>query len=324
MPRASVIIPTWNGRGLLAACLEALAAQSEHDFEMVVVDNGSSDGTAEWLRLHHPQVTLIANASNAGFARAVNQGIRAAAGEYLAILNNDTEPESEWLASLLAAAGAGPRVGMVASKMLFADRPQMINSAGICVDLAGIAWDRLGGAPDAPGETERLAIFGPCGGAALYRRAMLDEIGLFDESFFAYLEDVDLAWRARAAGWGCLYAPRARVLHRHSATSIEGSPFKRYQLGRNKVWLIAKNYPFRELWWAAPLAVLYDVAAVLYALAARRDLHALRGRIAGLRSVAGYLRQRKPYPARPDIAFMSPLVPPWRVSARYTHLERKQ
>ncbi|MGE5602390.1 MAG: glycosyltransferase family 2 protein [Nitrososphaerales archaeon] len=323
MPRVAVVIPSWNGRTLLAHCLEALTRQSEQDFVVIVVDNGSTDGTKEWLRHYHPSVQLISNASNNGFARAANEGIQASDAPYIAVLNNDTEPSTQWLAELLAAAETDPRIGMVASKMLFADRPDMINSAGICVDLAGIAWDRLGGAMDDPGEMKRSGIFGPCGGAALYRRRMLDEIGLFDESFFAYLEDVDLAWRGLAAGWRCLYAPEARVLHRHSATAVEGSPFKRYQLGRNKVWLLAKNYPFRALWWGGPVAVLYDVAAVLYALLARRDLHALRGRIAGLLTVAPYLGQRPRYKSRPDIALMSPLVPPWRVPARYAHLEKR-
>ena len=180
----------------------------------------------------------------------------------------------------------------------------------------------LGGAADDPAEAAPVEIFGPCAGAALYRRAMLDEIGLFDESFFAYLEDVDLAWRGRAAGWRCLYAPAARVLHRHSATAGEGSPFKRRQLGRNKVWLIAKNYPFRQLWWAAPLVILYDLAAVLYALVTRRDTQALRGRLSGLVTVLPRLRQRPPYRSRPDITFLEPLAAPWRVSARYSHLSK--
>lgn len=324
MPRTSIIIPTWNGRPLLASCLKALRAQTETDFEIVVVDNGSEDETVAWLGQQYPDVKVIANATNAGFARAVNQGICATHSEFVAVLNNDTEPEPRWLAELLHAAAAAPQTGMVASKMLFADRPGVINSAGICLDVTGIAWDRLGGAPDAPGESESREIFGPCGGAALYRRSMLDRIGLFDGSFFAYLEDVDLAWRGRAAGWGCVYAPQARVLHRHSATSVEGSPFKRYQLGRNKVWLIAKNYPFKKLWWGAPLVVLYDVAAVLYALLARRDVHALRGRIAGLAELGPRLRQRGRREERPDIAYMAPLAAPWRVSERYAHLGKKK
>ena len=132
---------------------------------------------------------------------------------------------------------------MVASKMLFAHRPEIINSAGIAMDWAGIAWDWRGGEIDTPAEEHDSEVFGPCGGAALYSRRMLDEIGLFDEDFFMYLEDVDLACRARLAGWHCLLPPQARVLHAHSATAGEGSPFKSYQLGRNKIWTLVKNFP---------------------------------------------------------------------------------
>jgi GT2 family glycosyltransferase len=322
MSRLAVVIPTWNGRALLTACLAALAQQTERDFAIVVVDNGSTDDTVPWLRAEHPQVLLLANPRNYGFARAVNQGILATDAPLVAVLNNDAEPEPGWLAALLACAESDARVGMVASKMLFADRPEMINSAGICVDVTGIAWDRLGGVADDPAERAPVEIFGPCAGAALYRRVMLDEIGLFDESFFAYLEDVDLAWRGRAAGWRCFYAPAARVLHRHSATAGEGSPFKRRQLGRNKVWLLAKNYPFRQLWWAAPLVILYDIAAVLYALLARGDTQALRGRLSGLATVLPRLRRRTVHQTRSDIAFLEPPVAPWRVSARYSHLTK--
>ena len=320
MPLVTIIIPTWNGRALLQSCLDALSRQTEQDFAIVVVDNGSSDGTIEWLGQHHPQVHVIANLENRGFAAPVNQGIHNSASPYVAVLNNDTEPEPGWLAALLAAAESQPYAGMVASKMLFADRPEIINSTGICVDLAGIAWDRRGGELDRVDEIQVVEIFGPCGGAALYRRQMLDEIGLFDEAYFAYLEDVDLAWRGRACGWRCLYAPQARVLHRHSATGVEGSPFKRYQLGRNKVRLLAKNYPFCELWWGVLLVVVYDLLAVAYALVARRDGHALRGRIAGLAALGGALRQRQHLKSRPDIRFLSPVVAPWRVPARYGHL----
>jgi GT2 family glycosyltransferase len=324
MPSISVVIPTWNGQSLLAACLAALAGQTEDDFEIVVVDNGSTDGSAAWVQEHYSDVRVIANAQNRGFAAAVNQAIRAGDSRYVVTLNNDTEPDPGWLAALVAAADSDPTVGMCASKMLFADRPQAINSAGICVDKVGIAWDRRGGELDDGGEVEPVEVFGPCGGAALYRRAMLNQIGLLDEDFFAYLEDVDLAWRARRVGWHCLYVPAARVLHRHSATGVEGSPFKSYHLGRNKIWLIAKNYPFRALWRYVLLLILYDAAAVTYALIARRDVHALRGRVAGLTGLRRMWRKRERTTAadRCDLDFLTPLEPPWRVRSRYVHLAR--
>ncbi len=320
MPTTTVIIPNWNGRHLLGPCLEALAAQTDQDHEVVLVDNGSQDGSVEWVCAHFPTVRVLANASNLGFAAAVNQGIRASASRYVVTLNNDTEADPGWLAALVAAAASDLTVGMCASKMLFADRPHLINSAGICIDKAGIAWDRRGGEPDDPTESAWVEVLGPCGGAALYRRAMLDEIGMFDEAFFAYLEDVDLAWRARQAGWRCLFVPCARLLHRHSATGREGSPFKSFQLGRNKVWLLLKNYPVRQLWRYAPVVVFYDLAAVVFAVATRHDLHALRGRLVAWAAAQRMWRQRRKNSNRSDIPFLAPLVAPWRVTLRYRHL----
>lgn len=319
----TIVIPNWNGRTLLAACLRSLAGQTFTDYEIIVVDNGSTDGSVEWLKANYPSIRLIANPTNRGFAAAVNQGICASASPYVATLNNDTEATSAWLAALVQAAEDDPRTGMCASKMLFADRPRLINSTGICVDRAGIAWDRRGGEPDDEQETRPVEVFGPCAGAALYRRAMLDEIGLFDEDFFAYLEDVDLAWRARRAGWRCLYVPAAQVYHCHSATSHEGSPFKSFYRGRNKIWLVVKNYPFRQLGLYAPLVVLYDLMAAAFALIAQGDIHALRGRLASLAGLKKMWdkRRRLAMAQRRDLEWLAPLQAPWRIPARYQHLE---
>ncbi len=238
MALVTVVIPNWNGRLMLQTCLAALGAQTLRDRDVIVVDNGSEDGSVAWLRKRHPSVRVIENAQNMGFAAPVNQGILASDSRYVAVLNNDTEPSPEWLAALVQAAERDARVGMCASRMMFADQPTTINSTGISVDRVAIAWDRRGGETEDGRETESVEVFGACAGAALYRREMLQEVGLFDEEFFAYMEDVDLAWRARRLGWRCLYVPAARVLHRHSATGQEGSPFKSFHLGRNKVWLV--------------------------------------------------------------------------------------
>ena len=286
----AVVIPNWNGAALLPACLDALRSQTYHDFEIVVVDNGSADDSLAIL-VRYPEVRVLRFGRNRGFGAATNAGIRATASRYVATLNNDAVPAAGWLAALVAAADADPAVGMFASRMVFAARPDRLNSCGIALDRAGIAWDLLGGEP--VGADRGLAEpFGACAGAGLYRRALLAAIGLFDERFFAYLEDVDLAWRARRAGWRCRYVPAAAVTHQHSATGGEGSARKRYLLGRNKVWLLAKNYP-RAGWWRwLPLVLAYDVAAVGYALATRRDSAALRGRLAGLARLQWALRAR--------------------------------
>ncbi|MBU0705404.1 MAG: glycosyltransferase family 2 protein [Chloroflexi bacterium] len=327
-PKVSVVILNWNGRRYLDDCFTSLQAQTYADFEIILVDNGSTDGSVEWMAEHFPQVRMICNETNLGFAAGNNQAIRVSQAEFIVTLNNDTRVEPDWLASLVAVAEEDPTVGMCASKMLFADRPEIINSTGINLDPVGIAWDRRGGEPDDGQETEPVEIFGPCAGAALYRRTMLDQIGLFDERFFAYLEDVDLAWRARLAGFRCLYVPQARVYHVHSATAGESSPFKNRLLGRNKVWVIAKNYgPGGWLLLYLPLIVLYDLAAVLYALVVRRDISSLQGRLEGLRGLPGVWRRRREVQAlrrenrgQPWHRHLSPLIPPWRVPARYRHL----
>jgi len=320
----AVVIPNWNGAALLPACLEALQAQTHHDHEVVVVDNGSTDGSLALLD-RFPGVRVLRLGRNRGFGAATNAGIRATASRYVATLNNDTVPAPTWLAALVAAADADSAVGMCASQMVFATRPHMLNSCGIGLDRVGIAWDLLGGL--AVGADRGLDDpFGPCAGAALYRRAMLAEIGLFAERFFAYLEDVDLAWRARRAGWRCRYVRAARVAHQHSATAGEGSARKRYLLGRNKVWLIARNYPTPALWRWLPLIVAYDLAAVGYGLATRRDGAALRGRLAGLAGLPAAARARRAWAARgrdgrrPAAAALEVPALPWRVPARYAHL----
>lgn len=319
--RVTVIILNWNGRRYLAPCLDALLAQDYQDFEIILVDNGSTDGSVDLVQAQYPEVRLILNEHNLGFAAANNQAIQASASEFVATLNNDTQVDQGWLGSLVDVMNAHSRVGMCACKMLFADRRNVINSAGIALDRAGIAWDRQGGQPDDPSETAVQPVFGPCAGAALYRRAMLDEIGLFDEDFFAYLEDVDLAWRGQLAGWQALYVPHARVYHHHSATAQEGSPFKNRQLGRNKVWLIAKNYPMPYLLAYLPVILGFDVAAVGYALLTRREWSALQGRLDGLRGLGKMFGKRQPTHWGSNAwRSLAPITTPRRIMQRYQHL----
>ncbi|MDW8352289.1 MAG: glycosyltransferase family 2 protein [Anaerolineae bacterium] len=319
-PLVAVVIPTVRGRSWLPACIAALRQQTFRDFEIIVVDNGSSDGSAAWLEAQS-DVRVIRNERNLGFAAACNQGIRAGRAPFVALLNDDTQPEPQWLEALMRAIRdptslvpslRSARVGTCASLMLFADRPTVVQSAGIAVDRAAIAWDRLRGCPADCVEAQTPSeVFGASGGACLYSRAMLDEIGLLDERFFAYLEDVDLAWRAQRAGWRCLYVPQARVLHRASATSGEGSAFKHRLLGRNKVWLVAKNARLRD----APIIAFYDLAAVMYAGIVRGEWSHLAGRVEGLNGIRQYLpRARHRRDAHPPP--FDPLVAPWRVPRR--------
>jgi GT2 family glycosyltransferase len=294
------------------------------------VDNGSGDGsvaTAEQLaRRYDIPLRTVENETNRGFSPACNQGIAAATGHWLVLLNNDTRPEPNWLEMLVNTAESAPDVGMVASKMLRATHPEQIDSAGIAVDWMGIVWDWRGGEVDQPDETDVVEVFGPCGGAALYSREMLKAVGTFDEDFFAYMEDVDLAWRARLAGWRCLLQPQARVLHDHSATLGHTSPRKRFLLGRNKVWLLVKNYPDPWFTLYLPLLLAYDAMAATYGLASQGDWVAWQGRLAGLRQIRRFWRKRREIHRHwHDLANwqrgMSPMAAPWQVSRRFAYLK---
>jgi GT2 family glycosyltransferase len=326
---ASIIVPNYNGGHHMTALLNHLSLQSLRDFELVLVDNGSGDGSVsivEQLTLRHSiPLRVVQNESNLGFARACNQGLAAASGRWLVLLNNDTRPEPQWLEMLVNTASGTPKVGMVASKMLRAAHPEQIDSAGIAVDWMGIVWDWRGGELDRPDESEAVEVFGPCGGAALYHREMLDEVGALDEDFFAYMEDVDLAWRARLAGWRCLLQPQARVLHDHSATLGHTSPRKRFLLARNKVWLIIKNYP--DPWFTRnlPLLLLYDAMAATYGALSQHDMVAWEGRMAGLRQFKRFWRKRREIhrhwrDTQNWRSVMSPMVAPWQVNRRFAHL----
>jgi GT2 family glycosyltransferase len=237
----SVVVPNYNGAPFLEACLRSLAAQSITGAEVIVVDDGSSDGSSDIVVNSFPTMRLIRLARNQGFARAVNIGIAAASGEVIALLNNDATADPGWLAEMVGALQRHPEAGSVASKILHADAADTVVSAGDVFRRAGVpnsrgVWERDAGQFD-----DEVEVFGACGAACAYRRRMLDEIGTFDERFFMYCEDVDLAFRAQLRGFRCIYAPRAVVRHRLSATG--GGVLASYHCGRNFVWLLAKDVP---------------------------------------------------------------------------------
>jgi GT2 family glycosyltransferase len=306
MPHVSIVIVNWNGRHLLARCLPRVLAQDWADAEVVVFDNGSTDGSADWVEAHYPAVRVLRGARNLGFAAGNNAAIGQTKGAYVATLNNDADPDPDWLSCLVGAMAATPEVGMCASKMVRADDPSTIDACGVEVDRAGIAWNRYSGERERSGETAPYEVFGPCAGAALYRRTMLEQVGSFDADYFAYNEDVDLAWRAQRAGWRCFYVPAARVTHRHSSTAREGSPFKGYHVGRNKVWTLIKNYPWPDWLRALPTIAAYDTAGWGYALA-HGDLHPLRGRIAALRQWGRFVQKRRAIQASGEPVPLTPV-----------------
>ncbi len=264
-PRVSVVIVNWNGREHLAECLATLRAQRlSASFEIIVVDNGSDDGSqallADLQAAPGPPLRVIANAANLGFATGCNQGIRASASPYIALLNNDTAVEPDWLAALLGAMERDATIGSCTSKILSYQDRTTIDNVGHIVFADGLTRGKGRLQIDHGQFAREEEAFCISGCAALLRRAMVDDIGLFDEAFFAYCEDADLGFRARLRGWRCVYVPTAVIYHKFSATSAPFSAFKALQVERNRLWLALKNLPgpllllsplftFQRYWW---------------------------------------------------------------------------
>ncbi|MFO7634568.1 MAG: glycosyltransferase family 2 protein [Caldilinea sp.] len=328
VPTVAVIVVNWNGMLFLPACLLALSRQAYPSAEIVVVDNGSTDGSIAYLEQCHPHVRIIPNTQNIGFAAACNQGIRATAAEYVVLLNNDTVVHPQWLAAMVAAMD-DPAVGMCACRMLSMHDANVIDSTGIAVDRLGYAWGIGGGAQDEPDNYPGPhQLLGPSGGAGLYRRQMLDDIGLFDEDFFAYLEDVDIAWRAQWAGWQCRFAADAIVFHVHSATVTQVPHLKSRLLARNRIWMIAKNYPTRCLLAYLPLLMLSEIGALVYLARRGRFRSSLRGRLEAIRRIPAMLNKRTQTPHRITnqqmMARLQPVELPTRLLQRYRFVAHKQ
>ncbi len=240
----SVIVVNLNRRDLLQRCLESLWRQTYKNIEVVVVDNGSKDGSADMLQgLTEPRLRIVLLDSNRGFAGGCNAGIERASGRYIATLNNDAEADSQWIEELVAGMESDASLGMCASKILFHGDRKRIDKAGHLIYPDGLNHGRGSGEIDRGQFDKREEVLLPDAAAALYRRDMLDVIGLFDEQFFAYGDDADLGLRGRLAGWTCLYVPTAVVYHVHSATAGEFSPMKAFLIERNRMWVAVKVFP---------------------------------------------------------------------------------
>jgi GT2 family glycosyltransferase len=251
-PRVSVVIPNWNGAVWLVRCLRSLRDQSYRDFELILVDNASTDDSRLVLEREYPEARWVPLSHNRGFAAAVNAGIRVARGDLIALLNNDTEVEPGWLASLVDALDRRPDVAFAASRMRSASDRNRIDGAGDAMNWyaspSKIGMQEL---DDGRFDVER-EVFGACAGAAIYRRELFGEIGLFEESFFAYIEDVDVSFRAQLAGLRCLYVPAAVVYHVGSATAGRNSSFALRLATRNQLLLVVRNYPWPYIWSKLP------------------------------------------------------------------------
>lgn len=295
-PFVSIIIPNWNGARWLPQCLDSLLAQSypSDRYEVIVVDNGSTDESRSLLTERYPQVRVEALPRNLGFAPACNLGMRRAKGDILVLFNNDACAASGWLEALVRGLCEHPEAGSAAAKVLLMDRPDTFNAAGDFYGVDGVpgnrgVWEQDRGQYDTP-----AWVFAPMAAAAAYRRTMLDQIGMLDEDFGSYCEDVDLGWRAQLAGYKCIYVPDAVVHHQLSATG--GGPIASYFCGRNFIYLIVKDVPtplLKKYW---PRMLRAQIRYMLESLRHFREPAArarLRGQFASLLHLPMLLRKRR-------------------------------
>jgi GT2 family glycosyltransferase len=290
MPKISVVVVNFNGKRFLDDCLSSLAAQTYSDYEVIVVDNASQDASVEHIRSCFPWARIVKNQVNLGSTGGNNSGIHEAGGEFIVTLNNDTRVEKDFLERLVAPM-VDQSIGMCGSKMVYPDGK--INSTGLRISRSGASWDRGAHEEDIGQYDREEEIFGACAGAALYRKKMLDEIGLFDEDFFIFMEDIDLTLRARYAGWRCIYVPGAIAHHLHGATAGVGSDLAVYYGNRNIMWLPAKNYSLPFLITCLPWIVGRNLMVLPYYALKGRGKVILKAKWDGLMGLPGMMAKRK-------------------------------
>lgn len=240
-PIVSIIIVNWNGKELLSECVPSVFSSVYPNYEIILVDNGSTDGSVEFIREKYSEVKIIKLDRNYGFAKGNNIGIEEALKDknvrYIALLNNDTKVDKNWLSELVKVAESDEKIGMCALKILRIDNPMVIDSTGAVFKLGSIVSNRGCGKIDKGQYDKKLDIVGACGASGLFKRQMLEEIGLFDEDFFAYYEDAELSWRAYKKGWNARYVPTSVVYHKGGGTSKKSEEFER-EMG----FLCARNW----------------------------------------------------------------------------------
>jgi GT2 family glycosyltransferase len=293
-----IIVPNYNGAKHLPTCLDALRRQTRRDFCVIVVDDGSTDESCALLARFYPEVQVIALPENRGLAAAVNAAFDATGGEYVVLLNNDTEVQPRWLEQLIGALDRYPEYAFAASKLLLFDRRDHLHSAGDYYRADGVPGNRGVWQRDDARYNIMEEVFGPCAGAAAYRRSALEALAeggrVLDEDLVMYCEDVDLNLRARLRGFRTIYVPRAAVYHRLSATG--GGALASYYCGRNFILVWVKNMPGALIWRFWPALLRAQIGYTLESLWHIREVSArarLRGQLAGLRALPHFVRKRQ-------------------------------
>lgn len=292
MPAVSIIIVNWNGKDFLVGCLDGLKKQTYRDFSIILVDNGSNDGSLDLVQKKYPEVKPIALSENLGFAIANNIAIESVQTKFVALLNPDTVPESEWLENLLNALEKYPEAGMAASKMLLYDHPDMIDRAGDVYTTAGTAL-LCGRGQSADNYISQKLVFGACAGAALYRKRMFDDIGLFDENFFLLYEDVDLSFRAQLRGYKCIYVPDAVVYHKASSSIGNDTPISVYYSHRNLEWVYIHNMPASLIKRTFASHIIYDIASFFFFTTRGRAAEFVKAKWHALKGLNRALKKRR-------------------------------
>jgi GT2 family glycosyltransferase len=297
-PNVSVIILCWNSGAYLPRCLGSLAAQTYDDFEVIIVDNGSTDGATDGLETKYPGLNLHVERleSNRGFASGNNVGARRARGSWLALLNADAFPEPDWLEQLLKAAASHPNA-FFASRQVQANRPSLLDGEGDVYHVSGLAWRRnYNYRVSPPGPA--LEVFSACAAAAMIPRKEFLEVGGFDEDYLAYQEDVDLGFRLRLGGMKCILVPGALVRHVGYGSSSRRSDFATYYGHRNLVWTYAKDMPWQWFWLYLPLHLLMNVISLIYFMFAGKGRVIWRAKWDAFRGLPIALRKRRLVQAR--------------------------
>ena len=291
----TVVVPAWNGERWLPGLFGSLAAQTQQPAEVIVIDNGSTDATLAWLAREAPDARVLGQGRNTGFAVAANRGLLAARTEFVALLNTDIVLAPDWIETMAARLAAEPGCGSVACKMVRLGSETVLDDCGDVLRRDGVCEQRGHGRRDdgrwdTPGE-----VFGACGGAALYRQSAVRAAGAFDERFFSYLEDVDLALRLALGGWRCAYEPRAVARHAGGGSSDQLPTPVAYWTARNTVLLLSKYWPARWL----PFVLYRQLSWLDQASRHGRLGTHLRGLLAGLRVGVGGLRERRAWRTKP-------------------------
>jgi GT2 family glycosyltransferase len=319
MPEMSVIVVNWNGLHFLKTCLTALRRQTFRDFEAIMVDNGSTDGSVAYVRADFPEVNVIPLSENRGFTGGNIAGYERARGELIVLLNNDTEADPHWLEELHKASGVFPKAGSFASKMMLFDQRSRIDNCGFGLTKVGTGVHLGFNELDGPRWSEPRRVFGACAGAAAYRRSMLEDVGFFDPDLFIIFEDLDLSFRAQLRSYECMFVPSATVYH-HVGHTLRKYPARRaYFEERNIDLVYLKNMPLGLILLALPKRLMFEIGCALYFFRLGVGTAFLKAKMDVLRGLPSVLRKRREILSKRTLtnAQLRSILQTYRLSAKW-------